>query len=185
MSLQFRVVQTPMGFVGFVAGPAGLRRMYLPESSEPLVMRRMHADEAAARENARLLPELSTAVERFFSGKPVEFDVALDIAEFTEFQQAALRACAAVGYGETATYGELAERIGHPRAARAVGSSMARNRIPIVIPCHRIIGSSNAMCGYSGPGGIGSKQMLLRMESEALRNRTHSVRRPRRAVAAL
>ncbi|MDX2200432.1 MAG: methylated-DNA--[protein]-cysteine S-methyltransferase [Phycisphaerae bacterium] len=179
MSLAYRTLETPMGFAGVVAGAAGLRRVYLPEASEPALLRKIHADEPEAVENARLLPELADALRRYFAGKPVTFEVELDIGEFTAFQQAALRACAAVGYGETATYGELAERIGHAGAARAVGSSMARNRIPIVIPCHRIIGANNGMCGFSGPGGVASKEALLRMERAATASAMESPRRTR------
>ncbi len=179
MSLAYCTLETSRGFAGFVAGPAGLRRVYLPEPTETAILRKIHADEPEAADRLRLMPALADGLRRYFAGKPVTFEVELDIGEFTPFQQAALRACAAVGYGETATYGELAERIGHAGAARAVGSSMARNRIPIVIPCHRIVGANNGMCGFSGPGGVASKEALLKMEREASASAVETSRRTR------
>jgi methylated-DNA-[protein]-cysteine S-methyltransferase len=74
-----------------------------------------------------------------------------------------LRELARVPYGETTTYGALANRVGHPRAARAVGTVMHRNRIPIVLPCHRVVGSTGDLTGYAG--GLDRKRMLLELES--------------------
>jgi O-6-methylguanine DNA methyltransferase len=73
-----------------------------------------------------------------------------------------LEQLARVPYGETTTYGELARRVGHPRAARAVGTVMNRNRIPIVLPCHRVVGSTGDLTGYAG--GLDVKQTLLELE---------------------
>ncbi len=77
-----------------------------------------------------------------------------------------LRELSKVPYGHTATYGELAERAGNPRASRAVGTVMNRNRIPIVLPCHRIVGSSGELVGYGG--GLDRKERLLRLEGALL-----------------
>jgi methylated-DNA-[protein]-cysteine S-methyltransferase len=73
---------------------------------------------------------------------------------------------ARVPYGQTATYGELASRVGHPRAARAVGTVMNRNPVPIVLPCHRVVGASGSLVGYGG--GLERKEQLLRLEGALL-----------------
>jgi O-6-methylguanine DNA methyltransferase len=92
------------------------------------------------------------------------FDVPLDLSERTDFQRRVLQACSQVKYGCTATYGDLATRAGSPLAARAVGQVMAQNRLAVVIPCHRIIGSGGRLVGYGY--GLAVKEELLRMERE-------------------
>ncbi|MCA9189877.1 MAG: methylated-DNA--[protein]-cysteine S-methyltransferase [Planctomycetales bacterium] len=104
---------------------------------------------------------------RYAQGQCVDFDfVRIDDTEWTPFQARVLAACRQVGYGEQATYAELARRAGSPLAARAVGNIMARNRVPLIIPCHRIIPSSGSgLGGFSAPGGVATKRRLLQMES--------------------
>ncbi|RMF43323.1 MAG: methylated-DNA--[protein]-cysteine S-methyltransferase [Planctomycetota bacterium] len=89
----------------------------------------------------------------------------LDWTGVSLFQRAVLEACFAIPIGCTATYGELARRVGRPAAARAVGMAMARNRWPIVIPCHRVVGAQGQLTGYSGVGGIDTKRRLLELEA--------------------
>lgn len=92
---------------------------------------------------------------------PVE---AVDLADLTPFQQRALRATAAIPRGEVRTYGEIAAAIGAPGAARAVGSALAGNPVPLIIPCHRVVRADGRLGNYSGPGGPGSKRRLLEWE---------------------
>ncbi len=82
----------------------------------------------------------------------------------TEFQVRVLEELQRIPYGETTSYGEIAERIGRPKAMRAVGAANGRNPIPIIIPCHRVIGRSGALTGFGG--GLGTKAALLRLEAE-------------------
>jgi methylated-DNA-[protein]-cysteine S-methyltransferase len=82
----------------------------------------------------------------------------------TEFQEEVLRATLAIPYGETRSYGEIAGLVGSPRAARAVGQAEARNPMPLIIPCHRVIGSDGGMVGYGGPDGVDVKAWLLALE---------------------
>ena len=92
----------------------------------------------------------------------VNVPVALDAK--TEFRRRVLQQCRRIPYGDTLTYAELAVAAGSPRACRAVGNIMARNRIPLVIPCHRVVGSHGSLGGYSAPSGLPMKQRLLRLE---------------------
>ena len=104
-------------------------------------------------------------IRAYLAGRPDDFqDVAVDLEGYTEFQQRVLQHCRRIRYGQTLTYGQLARRVGSPAAARAVGSTMARNRLPLVIPCHRVVGSGG-LCGFSAPGGVAVKQRLLQMEA--------------------
>jgi methylated-DNA-[protein]-cysteine S-methyltransferase len=103
-------------------------------------------------------------LQEYFEGKRQAFDISIDLSGFPAFQQAALRATLAIPYGQTATYAEIAMAIGHPGSARAVGGAEASNPIPIVIPCHRVVGSDGKLHGYGGPGGISLKAKLLDLE---------------------
>ena len=84
----------------------------------------------------------------------------------TQFQSRVRQIVAAIPYGECRTYGEVAALAGHPRAARAVGSVMSSNTIPLLMPCHRVVPAGGKLGGYTGPGGIGLKEKLLALEAE-------------------
>ncbi|MBK5211404.1 MAG: methylated-DNA--[protein]-cysteine S-methyltransferase [Coriobacteriia bacterium] len=101
-------------------------------------------------------------LEEYFSGKRTEFDLDLDITTGTDFQQKVWQALTTIPYGETATYKEIAERIGNPKACRAVGGANNKNPIAIVVPCHRVIGSNGKLIGYAG--GLSKKVALLERE---------------------
>jgi methylated-DNA-[protein]-cysteine S-methyltransferase len=116
--------------------------------------------------SARALDEARRELDDYFGGRRTGFDLSLDLRGLPEFTLRVLSELAKVPYGRTATYGELAERAGNPRASRAVGTVMNRNRIPIVLPCHRIVGSSGELVGYGG--GLDRKERLLRLEGALL-----------------
>jgi methylated-DNA-[protein]-cysteine S-methyltransferase len=118
-------------------------------------------DEAQTLEACRQLTE-------YLQGKRQLFDLSVDMSGIPPFQQEALKATLAIPYGQTATYAEIAEAIGHPRAARAVGRAEATNPIPLVIPCHRVVGSDGKLHGYGGPGGISLKAKLLELENKGV-----------------
>jgi methylated-DNA-[protein]-cysteine S-methyltransferase len=114
----------------------------------------------------RALDETRRELDDYFAGKRTAFDLQLDLRGVTGFTRDVLSELGKVPYGQTATYGELAERAGNARAARAVGMVMNRNPIPIVLPCHRIVGSSGQLVGYGG--GLERKEHLLRLEGAIL-----------------
>ena len=105
-------------------------------------------------------------LDEYFEGKRQRFDLAVDLALQADFNRRVLRELARVPYGEVVTYGELAARSARPRAARAVGTVMNRNPLPIVLPCHRVIGSNGKLVGYGG--GLDRKEALLRLEGALL-----------------
>lgn len=99
----------------------------------------------------------------YFAGERKEFDLPMAL-QGTEFQLLVLKELSRIPYGETVSYGEIAQRIGRPKAVRAVGAANGRNPIPIIIPCHRVIGSSGDLTGFGG--GLDTKTELLRLEAE-------------------
>jgi len=109
---------------------------------------------------------LVTRLQAFADGEPDDLkDVKLDFSRLTPFQQRVISACRRIPWGKTVTYAELAAQAGSPRAARAVGSAMAKNPFPLIVPCHRVVGCGGSLGGYSAPGGIRVKQRLLQREA--------------------
>jgi methylated-DNA-[protein]-cysteine S-methyltransferase len=162
VDLGFDLVQTPIGEILVGASDRGLATISYdtdPEESldrlariaGPRVLRSPRSIDAARRE-----------LDEYFAGKRHSFDLALDLRALPLFTVSVLGELARVPYGETTTYGALARRVGHPKAARAVGTVMNRNRIPIVLPCHRVVGSTGDLTGYAG--GLERKRALLELE---------------------
>ena len=117
--------------------------------------------------NEKRLAEARRQLQEYFDGSRTDFDLPLKLTG-TEFQVSVLRALQEIPYGETVSYGEIAKRIGRPRAVRAVGAANGRNPLPIVVPCHRVIGSTGDLTGFGG--GLDTKEALLRLEAEHTRD---------------
>lgn len=117
--------------------------------------------------NEKRLAEACRQLREYFAGERREFDLPLKL-DGTEFQVSVLRALQDIPYGETLSYGDVAKKIGHPKAVRAVGAANGRNPLPIVIPCHRVIGSTGDLTGFGG--GLDTKEALLRLEAERTRD---------------
>jgi methylated-DNA-[protein]-cysteine S-methyltransferase len=115
---------------------------------------------------SRPLERSRRELDEYFEGNRKEFDLPVDLDALPSFQQLVLAELQLVPYGVTATYGGLAERIGRPRAARAVGGALNKNPVPIVVPCHRIVGASGSLVGYAG--GLERKEKLLALEGAVL-----------------
>ena len=167
MSVHYRIVRTCQGHIGVVAGERGLRRLFLPQETEEQVRAAIRSEFPDAGHDEALLPRLTVDLERYFAGESTEFDVPLDDDGASEFLSSVWRDCRRIAYGRTATYKQLAERVGRPGAARAIGLAMRSNPYPIVVPCHRVLRSDGGLGGYSGPGGVKFKRRLLEMEAAA------------------
>jgi methylated-DNA-[protein]-cysteine S-methyltransferase len=149
-----RTVEGPMGPVGLAVGPAGLVHVDLRADPDLGNGGRSAEADAVARQ-----------LDEYFAGRRRRFDLRLDWSTAHGFRLTVLQTLAGVGYGETLSYGELAERAGSPRAYRAVGSTMATNPLAIVVPCHRVIASGRRIGGFGGgPDGIALKRALLAIE---------------------
>ncbi|MGM9988278.1 MAG: methylated-DNA--[protein]-cysteine S-methyltransferase [Bacillaceae bacterium] len=116
--------------------------------------------QAELKETERIKEALKQ-LEEYFQGTRRQFDLTLHL-EGTEFQQRVWRALQAIPYGETRSYKQIAEMIGNPKASRAVGMANNKNPIPIIIPCHRVVGANGSLVGYAG--GLEIKQQLLNIE---------------------
>ena len=114
----------------------------------------------------RRVERIRRELDEYFDGTRREFDLELDLAPVAGFNRRALDELARVPYGHVTTYGALAAKIGRPKAARAVGGAMNRNPIPIVLPCHRVVGAGGSLVGYAG--GLERKETLLRLEGALL-----------------
>jgi methylated-DNA-[protein]-cysteine S-methyltransferase len=104
-------------------------------------------------------------ISEYLSGERQTFEMPIDWSVLTPFQERALRATFEIPYGSVKTYGEIAQLLGNPRAARAVGRAEATNPMPLVIPCHRVIGSDGGLHGYGAGEGLATKAWLLELES--------------------
>jgi methylated-DNA-[protein]-cysteine S-methyltransferase len=162
----YSLFASDIGAGGVVAGPEGLLEVFLPFAGEmsEVLMAQIAARFPFAMEESPLTRKAADLLATYFAGVPVAFDLPIDRRGFTLFQWEVYRAVMAIPHGEVRSYSQVATEIGRPRAARGIGGAMARNPLPIVIPCHRVVGKSGGMTGYSAPGGIISKQWLLEME---------------------
>jgi methylated-DNA-[protein]-cysteine S-methyltransferase len=164
LDVAYASVDSPLGPLVVATTPRGLVRVaYTEPGAQDEVL-----EDLAARVSPRMLEaperldEARRELDEYFAGRRRAFDLALDLRALPSFTVSVLGALARVPYGETTTYGELASRVGHPKAARAVGTVMNRNRIPIVLPCHRVVGSTGDLTGYGG--GLDRKRTLLELE---------------------
>ena len=151
---------SPVGPLMLVADEAGLRRIDFVNGRSPV------RSDPHWRESAEYLGEAVRQLLAYFAGEQEAFDLPL-VPQGTPFQHAVWKRLCEIPYGETISYGELARRVGNPNASRAVGLANGSNPIPIVIPCHRVIGSNGKLTGYGG--GLPIKEKLLALERRQLR----------------
>lgn len=119
----------------------------------------------SAEDTPEWLRRLGEQLAAFASGDPQQFaDVPISTEHLTPFAERVVDECRKVPWGHVLTYADLAKKAGRPGAARAVGNVMASNRLPLVVPCHRVVGSGGGLGGYSAPGGVATKRRLLRAE---------------------
>jgi methylated-DNA-[protein]-cysteine S-methyltransferase len=157
VDVRFDELESPVGPLFVAATDRGLARIsYFPDGMEEQI-----AQTFGVRVLRSPLDEVRRELDEYFAGRRRTFDLPLDL-RVAPFYADVLRELAQVPYGHTDTYGALAKRAGKPKAARAVGTVMNRNPIPIVLPCHRIVGANGALTGYAG--GLDVKRFLLDLE---------------------
>ncbi len=149
--------------------PSPLGDITLELEGDALVRLSIHDGPAVSTESApehSLLAQIVEQLMEYFNGQRQDFDVPVALEE-TAFQQDIWQALLDIPYGHTLSYGELGAAAGHPGSARAVGGAVGANPIPIIVPCHRVMGANGAITGYSGGSGIATKQWLLEKERSA------------------
>jgi O-6-methylguanine DNA methyltransferase len=168
-SLAYARMDSPVGPVWVAATRSGICGVGLgvgqPERFFDWLARHMGAE--SPREDAITLAPALTQLREYFSRIRHEFDLPLH-PRGTRFQQAVWAEVTNIAYGATTTYGDIARRIGRPQAARAVGAAVGANPLPVLIPCHRVIGAGGSLTGYGG--GLEVKEALLRLEGATLRH---------------
>ena len=161
----FAAWPTDLGPVAAAASSRGLRRFILPHPGGRDPRHAILGLWPDAVEDAAPLESAIELTRRYFAGQAVEFGpLRCDLTDLSAFAGEVLRACRRVGFGSRVTYGELAARIGRPRAARAVAGALGRNPLPLIVPCHRVVGGGG-LGGFSAPGGVALKQRMLDLEA--------------------
>jgi len=161
--------QTPCGWIGLVASEQGLYEIFIGVCQDAVQERLSGYNLSLESHASRLwLAEARLAIEAYFAAPAANRPVSFDWRGLTEFAIKVLTCLAKVPAGQIISYGELARRVGSPGAARAVGGVMANNPFPILVPCHRVLGSDGQMTGYSGGKGIATKKLLLAHENVQL-----------------
>jgi len=158
--MNYCYLETPIGTLLIAGDEQAIHRIEFPRRGRP------GRPEAEWREAQRgPVAEAVRQLREYFAGKRTEFDLPL-APDGTDFQRNVWRRLQEIPYGETISYGELARRVGNPKASRAVGAANGQNPIPIVIPCHRVIGASGKLTGFGG--GLPTKEALLALEARQL-----------------
>jgi methylated-DNA-[protein]-cysteine S-methyltransferase len=166
LDVAYDLTDSPIGPLLVAATERGVCEIaFDPEPDEELErLARLHG--VRVLRSARPVDEARRELDEYFEGRRREFGLAVDLEAIPAFQRRVLDELRRVPYGQVDTYGGLAARIGKPRAARAVGGALNRNPIPIVVPCHRIVGASGSLVGYAG--GLARKERLLELEGALL-----------------
>ena len=185
--LKHYIIKTRFGWCGVCADRNTVKQVILPGPDKALVLKRLGttATDYTDKDNTGFIVRLPVKLQptilgsnslrsncqsinllkRYFDGKRVGFRCKIDLSGFTIFERKVYRVLSRIPYGRTITYSELARRAGVPNGARAVGNVMAKNPLPIIIPCHRVVGKGGGLGGFSAIGGTKMKEQLLRMES--------------------
>lgn len=164
----YSVFETANGFCAIAWNDAGITRFRLPDSSAEAATRNLlrRFPDAQAAEPPRAVADVIAAAKRYFAGEKIDFtEAVLDLGEQDELFTRIYTAARRIGWGETTTYGTLAKALGGDwEMAREVGQAMAKNPVPLIIPCHRVLAAGGKVGGFSAPGGADSKIRMLELE---------------------
>lgn len=155
---------TPLGDLWVAVADSGLVAVEFPSMLDEFTAWLQKRQAAKIEFAPEKVAEAVTQLREYAAGERKEFRLPIDWSVLSEFQRKALQATLEIPYGETRTYKELAVALGNPRAARAVGRAEATNPMPIVLPCHRVLGSDRKLHGYGAGEGLATKAWLLKLE---------------------
>ncbi len=160
---KYSIFSTAFGHMGAVSSPKGLHMVILPRKSEEEVKK--HLEEHYAVDlyrDAKCLAAITKKIKAYLEGRKILFREDLDVGGATSFEMKVWDIVYGIPYGEVRSYGWVAKQVGSPKEVRAVGQALKRNRLPIIIPCHRVINKSGDLGGFSG--GVALKRELLKIE---------------------
>ncbi len=161
--MSYTLLDPELGRLGLVGSTVGLRRIVLPQTSRESVLQLIMEGLPGAIAAPSPFGDLPYRLRRYLRGEPISFDDKLDLTHATPFRRAVWEATCAIPYGETKSYGWIAQQIGKPKASRAVGQALAKNPLPIVVPCHRVVSKYGSLRG-SGDG-LAIRKRLLELEA--------------------
>ena len=170
LDVVYDLAETPVGTLLVAASGRGLCRISFDPEPEREAERLARAFGARVLRASRPLDDVRRQLDEYFDEKRTDFELAVDLSPAADFTRQVLTRLAKVPHGQLTTYGALAKAAGRPRAARAVGTVMNRNPIPIVLPCHRVVGANGDLVGYGG--GLDRKRLLLSLEGALLDERS-------------
>ncbi|MCA8988402.1 MAG: methylated-DNA--[protein]-cysteine S-methyltransferase [Planctomycetaceae bacterium] len=166
------VFDTTIGWCGLLSRSSRLHHLVIGCESPDLVwqeLRRRSEETGLASSDSAELQKIRERITAFLEGEPDLFlDLQIQLAPLTQFQQQVLKKVRQIPVGELKTYGEIAAACGRPQAARAVGGALSRNPLPLIVPCHRVVGAGGMLTGFTAPRGIQLKQQLLDLEQNML-----------------
>jgi len=165
----YSIAETAIGWIGIAGNEKGLRKVVLPEYTRENVLselnRYFQPCQKLTQADDRFL-SLVARIKGYFDGEVIRFDKdIINLEDYTIFQKNVLLKTREIPYGVTKTYKWLAEQAGYPKAYRAVGGVMRINPLPLIIPCHRVMGSQGKLTGFSATGGLRLKRKMLELES--------------------
>jgi methylated-DNA-[protein]-cysteine S-methyltransferase len=174
-AIKYTIFYTKWGYFGLAGTKYGLLRAQLPgpkpQKIKSLLLRNPPPANQASRTefDKTFFKTLQEQITAYFEGACVNFspDIPVVLDGFSRFCSSVLTACREIKFGQTISYSELAKKAGRSAASRAVGTSLAKNPLPLIIPCHRVIRSDGKMGGFSAPGGISLKKKMLDLERQA------------------
>jgi len=157
---------TPVGILGLAAGPRGLRRLSFVKGEDDFLRHLLAEQGDVPVLKSAELDDVRRALDRYFAGKALDFDLAVDLGDLAPFHRRVLGETAKIPAGRVATYTQVAVRAGSPKASRAAGNALHNNPVAIVVPCHRVLRTDGSLGGYGG--GLPIKEWLLRHEGALL-----------------
>jgi methylated-DNA-[protein]-cysteine S-methyltransferase len=163
---KYSLVKTSWDWLGFACRGSRLIRLILPGLTKSSIIKSFRTEFPNSEFDPDLLQNLQQSLIDYFHAKSVNFNCQVDISWATPFARKVYQACSRIKPAQTVTYANLAQQAGSPKATRAVGSVMAANHTPLIIPCHRVLCSDGKLGGFSAPGGVSLKKQLISHESK-------------------
>ncbi len=167
---KYVIFKTKWGYFGLAGTEYALCRTCLPATEANEVKIRLVGKSPGVKFDRAYFSSIQQQIIAYFEGVRVDFgfDVSVSLDGFSDFQKAVLATCRSVRFGQTITYGELAKKLSRPAAARAVGNALAKNPLPLIIPCHSVIRSDGSLGGFSASGGTHTKSELIKLEKNSV-----------------
>jgi len=168
--IKYVIFETKWGYFGLAGTKSALCRTQLPGPEPKIIESRLLKNLPDAQFDETFFKILQERITAYFEGSCVNFspEIPVVLDGFGDFSREVLTACREIEFGQRITYSGLAQNAGRPAASRAVGSALAKNPLPLIIPCHRVLRADGKMGGFSAPGGISFKKRMLALEHKAI-----------------